>query len=72
MSKTTLKYYTVISDSADGLDDNVNEKLQQGWALQGGVSVCVIKPFMGTPPEGRTGGEDLWYTYAQAMTIERD
>jgi hypothetical protein len=62
MSKQTLEYYCVISDKPHTLDDNVNEKLAQGWELQGGVSVCAIITPFGTEKE-----PDIWFNYAQAM-----
>jgi len=62
MSEAKIEYYTVISDTPHGLDDNVNEKLAQGWQLHGGVSVCaIITPF------GDEKNPDIWFNYAQAM-----
>ena len=67
MSKETLEYYTVISDKPHTLDDNVNEKLAQGWELQGGVSVCaIITPF------GNEKSPDIWFTYAQAVVRPKE
>lgn len=66
MKKENTEYYTVISDSPHGLDDNVNDKLAQGWELQGGVSVCaVITPF------GDEKNPDIWFNYAQAVVRHR-
>jgi hypothetical protein len=43
MNDQTLEYFTVISDKPHILDDNVNEKLAQGWQLQGGVANCPVR-----------------------------
>lgn len=68
MSKQTLEYYCVISDSPHGLDDNVNEKLAQGWSLHSGVSVCVyVDPY--TVEEK---SKEIMYTYAQAMVKPKE
>ena len=65
-----IKYYVVQSDHPETLDDQVNEKLAEGWSLQGGVSVCALR----VPQMGATVNPDIgdahWYTYAQAMVKE--
>jgi hypothetical protein len=63
------KYYVVRSDHPDTLDDLVNERLAQGWQLQGGISVCVIP----VPEAGHINsdvGDAHWYTYVQAVVRE--
>jgi hypothetical protein len=57
-----LQYYLVRTDHPDKLDEQVNERLAQGWQLQGGVSMCAIP----NPNEP----DKLWWTYAQAMVRE--
>ena len=57
-----FEYNTVVSDSPQGLDAKVNEKLAEGWQLQGGVSVSPI--VMQSQDEENP---DIWFTYAQAV-----
>ncbi len=63
------EYYIAQSDHVDTLEEKVNEKLKDGWELQGGVSVCVIANEM-TPKINPDVGNELWYTYVQAMKKE--
>ncbi len=66
MSKTDLEYFVTTSDMPAGLDENVNERLQEGWALQGGVSVVMVRQSSIPGPEH----QDFWATWAQAMVRE--
>ena len=67
MNKQIIEYFTVISDKPHTLDDNVNEKLAQGWELQGGVSVCAtITPF------GTEKSPEIWFMYAQAVVRRKE
>lgn len=63
------KYHLVQSDHVDTLEDQVNKKLAEGWQVQGGVSVCVVRV-----PKMMEGNPDIgdahWYTYLQAMVKE--
>ena len=59
-----MEYYVVQSDHLDTLDEQVNERLKQGWELQGGVSVCVIP--------SPTDPQNFWYTYVQAIVKRTD
>ena len=63
------QYYIAQSDHVDTLEEQVNERLRQGWLLQGSVSVCVTKNEM-TPKMNPNIGDELWYTYLQAMKKE--
>jgi hypothetical protein len=62
MNEAKFEYHTVTSDSPDGLDASVNEKLAQGWQLQGGVSVSPI-----VMQSEDNENPDIWFTYAQAV-----
>jgi hypothetical protein len=63
-----IEYYTVQSDHPQTLDDLVNERLAQGWELQGGVSVCsIVNPYTAEEKE-----KTLWNTYVQAMVRRTD
>jgi len=64
------EYYIVQSDHVQTLDDQVNERLKQGWELQGGVSVCVVKAPLDL--DSRGDSPDFWYTYLQAMVKRGD
>jgi hypothetical protein len=60
------QYYIAQSDHVETLEEQVNERLKQGWELQGGVSVCVTNNTL-TPKINPDIGDQLWYTYLQAM-----
>jgi Domain of unknown function (DUF1737) len=62
------RYYVVQSNHVQDLDDEVNKKLAEGWQLQGGVSVCVVKT--PSPAGGNPSIGEEHYTYVQAMVEE--
>lgn len=68
MTKTNIEYYAVQSDSAEGLGDNVNEKLSQGWNLQGGVSITTV---LATPDKPGQQPQEAWVMWAQAVVRDR-
>jgi hypothetical protein len=52
-----MKYFVVQESSADALTDTVNEMLEDGWKLQGGMSV---------------GGDNGYRFFCQAMIKETE
>ena len=57
MSK--MKYKVIKSHSCEMLEKEVNESLDEGWALQGGVSCSVSE------------SEDcVYYLYTQSMILQ--
>lgn len=67
----TTKYYVAHSDHVETLENQVNEKLDQGWQLQGGISVCMVRaPKAGEAIRNPDIGDAHWYTYVQALTKE--
>lgn len=68
-----IKYSVVERGDIEELEDAVNERLNEGWELQGGVSVA-ISAYVGKVPAEykddpdypeKIGGEEK---YCQAMT----
>jgi hypothetical protein len=52
------QYYIAQSDHVETLEEQVNERLKQGWELQGGVSACVTKNSL-TPKTNPNIGDEL-------------
>ncbi len=69
MAKPNLEYYTAMSDSPEGLDDNVNQKLAEGWALQGGLCLTTVRAAAETPGPKQS---EPWVVWAQAMVREKE
>lgn len=38
-----MKYLAVEANTMDELNRKVNEKIEEGWDLQGGISICIYQ-----------------------------
>ena len=52
----SMEYKVVVGNSAWILEENVSKRLEEGWELQGGVSVTT-----------GSDSDNAKYSYAQAM-----
>lgn len=66
-----MKEYIVLdSNSSEGLERLVNQKLEEGWTLVGGVSVCAWFEQWENTRKGNTES-DTYSRYAQALIKSR-
>ena len=57
-----LEYCVLTDDTESGLEERVNLQLAEGWSLQGGVAVGVVRL-----DSTDLRGQSWMYEYAQAM-----